>query len=143
MPDEPRGQFGTVHGHAGDVTVSLDGLSYRQTTKGKRYPYPDFGAEFIDALHKQPIGPGRRGLLRKLSCPTCGASVEGVPSAAVEVAVELTFKRISPIRVQLEIPGIVCAACGRGMVRIDDRDVASDLSDALIDAFNSVDMRPG
>ena len=143
MPDEVRGQFGTVRGRAGRVTVTLEGLSYRETTKGRRYPYPDFGAEFIDALHKQPIGPGRRGLLRRPSCASCDASLDGVPSSQVSAAVDLTFKRIPAIHLDVVMPGLVCPACGHGMVRIDDRAIASDLSDALIDAFNSVEMRPG
>jgi hypothetical protein len=41
------------------------------------------------------------------------------------------------------MPGITCPSCHRALTRIDDRAVASDLSDALIDAFTVASLVPG
>jgi hypothetical protein len=41
------------------------------------------------------------------------------------------------------MPGITCTSCHRSVVRIDDRNVQSDLSDALIVAFDMAGIRPG
>ena len=50
---------------------------------------------------------------------------------------------IRPIRVDLEMPGMRCAACARALVMINDRDIASDVSFALMDAFATVGLAPG
>jgi hypothetical protein len=61
----------------------------------------------------------------------------------VELAIELTLTGIPAIRVDLEMPGITCPACRRPLVKIDDRAVDSDPSDALIDAFDAAGIAPG
>ena len=58
--DDAIEQFGPLTGRKGDVRVTLTDMSYRQTSKGPRYPYADFGSDFIDALHKALPAPGRR-----------------------------------------------------------------------------------
>jgi hypothetical protein len=40
------------------------------------------------------------------------------------------------------MPGQGCPGCSRPVVRIDDRDLGSNVSDALIDAFNVVGLKP-
>lgn len=135
---------GPVEGRAQDVRVILTGLSTRRTAAGLRYPYPDFGSEFIEALHRQLVGPRRRGLIRSSpACPACDRSLEGTPSGVVTVTADVQLRRIPPIRLELEMPGLTCPGCARRLVRIDDRHVQSDLSDALIDAFNRAGIAPG
>ena len=41
------------------------------------------------------------------------------------------------------MPGRTCPACGHAVVLIGDRDIASDVSDALIEAFQSEAIKPG
>lgn len=124
--------------------MTLLGLSFRQTNGGRRYAYPDFGSDFIQALHGQLVGPRRRGLFRAtLLCPSCGRSLDGVLIGQVTVATDVDLRRIPPIHVDVEMPGMVCPSCDRRLVAIDDRNVQSDLSDALIDAFNRAGIAPG
>jgi hypothetical protein len=119
-------------------------LSFRQTSTGRLYPYADFGSDFIEPLHKALVAPRRRGLFRStLVCPSCGSSLEGIPVEPVPVTTEIALTRIPPVRVDLEMPWIKCPACDRSLVRIDDRGVDSDLSDALIDAFTAASLAPG
>ena len=61
----------------------------------------------------------------------------------VTVTTEVVLKRIPPIAIDIDMPGIVCPGCGRSLSMIRDRDVASDVSDALIDAFNVAGVKPG
>lgn len=144
MSDDGIGRLDPVRGRAQDVSVTLTGLSFRQTSRGRRYPYPDFGSDFIDALHKQLVGPRRRGLLRSTPvCAWCEASLDGVARQRVTVVADVALTKIPPIHLDIEMPGLTCSRCGRPMVMIDDRDVASDLSDALIAAFNSAGIAPG
>jgi len=144
MPDIPIEQFGPINGQAQQVRVTLTGLSFRQTSAGRRYAYPDFGSDFIDALYKQLEGPNRRGWIRStFLCPSCGRSLDGVPTGQVAVATDLVLSRIPAFHLDLEMPGMICPGCDRRLVMIDDRDLQSDLSDALIDAFNQAGLAPG
>jgi hypothetical protein len=59
------------------------------------------------------------------------------------MATDVVLKKVPPIHLDIEMPGLTCSRCGRPMVMIDDRDVVSDLSDALIAAFNSAGIAPG
>ena len=144
MTDVPVGRLGPVTGRSRDVTVRLTDVSFRETSAGRRYPYPDFGSDFIEALHKALVAPRRRGLVRStLVCPLCESSLEGIVLAPVPVTTEIALTRIAPIRIDLEMPGIRCPGCDRSLVMIDDRAIASDLSDALIDAFTAAALVPG
>jgi hypothetical protein len=138
------GRLAPVSGRARDVSVRLTDLSFRETTTGRRYPYPDFGSDFIEALHRALVAPRRRGLIRStLVCPPCESPLEGIAVEPVVVTTEIALIRIPPIRVDLEMLGIKCPGCDRSLVMINDRSVESDLSDALIDAFAVASMAPG
>ena len=144
MSEEPIGRLGPIVGRAGKVSVTLTDLSYRETSKGRRFPYGEFGPDFIAALHGALTGPRRKGLVRStLVCPGCESSLEGIAVGPVAVTTEVALTRIPPVRVDLEMPGMTCPDCRRSLVMIGDRAVASDLSDALIDAFKSAGMAPG
>ena len=144
MSEEPIGRLGPIVGRAGDVSVTLTDLSYRETSKGRRFPYGEFGPDVIAALHEALTGPRRQGLVRsKLVCPRCESSLEGIAVGPVAVTTEVALTRIPPVRVDLEMPGMTCPGCRRSLVMIGDRAVQSDLSDALIDAFTNAGMAPG
>jgi hypothetical protein len=138
----PLGRIDRASGKAGRVSITLSDLSYRQTGAGRRrWPYGEFGSDFIEALHAQLPRPRRQGLLRaKLSCPSCETSFEGAPVEVVTVGVRLDLGRVPPLGAEVEMPGIRCPRCGRPVVRIDDAAVDSDLSDAVIDAWRSVGL---
>ena len=143
MSKDPVERFGPVAGEAHGIRLMLTGLSFRQTEKGPRYAYGDFGSDFISKLHEGLTAPRRRGLLRStLLCPWCDHALDGIAPETVAAAVEVDLRKIPPIEVEVEMPGYTCPGCGRQPVRIDDRDVQSDLSDALIDAFGQVGLRP-
>ncbi len=145
MDDESRfPRLDAVTGQAHDITVTLTNLSYRQTNTDKKYAYGDFGSDFIQALHEALPTPRRRGFLRStLVCPACETPLDGIAVQPVTVSADVAVRRIPPIRVDLEMPGIKCPGCDRSFVRIDDRDVQSDVSDALIAAFATVSLKPG
>ncbi len=144
MSDEPIGRLGPTVGRAGKVSVTLTDLSFRETGKGRRFPYGEFGPDFIAALHGALTGPRRRGLVRStLVCPGCESSLEGIAVGPVAVTAVVALTSIPPVRVDLEMPGMTCPGCRRSLVLIGDRAVQSDLSDALIDAFKSAGMTPG
>ncbi len=144
MPDVPLARLGPISGRKNDVGVTLTDLSFRQTSTGRRYPYPDFGSDFIEALHKALAAPRHRGLVRStLVCPSCEASLDGIAVGRVNVATPVDLKRIPPIRVEVEMPGMTCPGCALTLVRVDDREVESGLSDALIAAFDAAGVVPG
>ena len=144
MTDTSLGRLGPVSGRSRDVNVTLTGLSFRQTSAGRRYPYGEFGPGFIEALHNALAAPRRRRLLRSsMVCPSCETSLDGIPGALVSVATQLAFTEIPPVRVDVEMPGITCPGCLSPLVRTDDRAIESDLSDALIAAFASAGISPG
>jgi hypothetical protein len=144
VPDHELGRLDPISGRAGEVCVTLTGMTFRETNRGRRFPYPDFGSDFIGPLHDGLISPRRRGLLGFGSaCAWCNAPLDRVPRQPVTASADVVLKRVPPIRVDVEMPGLVCPACSRAMVMINDRTVESDLSDALIAAFDSVAIAPG
>jgi hypothetical protein len=144
MTDVPIGRLGPVSGRARDVSVTLTDLSCRQTSTGRRFPYPDFGSDFIEALHRALVAPRTLGLFRwRQVCPWCDTSLAGIAVEPVPITTEIALTRIPPIRVDLKMPGIKCPGCDRSLVMIDDRGLDSDLSDALIDAFRAASLVPG
>jgi hypothetical protein len=144
MSEEPIGRLGPIVGRAGDVSVTLTGLSYRETSKGRWFPYGEFGPDFIASLHRALTGPRHKGLVRsRLVCPGCESTLEGMAVGRIAVTTEVALTRIPPVRVDLEMPGMTCPGCRRPLVMIDDRAVQSNLSDALIDAFRSAGVAPG
>ena len=103
--------LGPLAGRSRDVAVTVTGLTSLQTSKGTHYPYPEFGSDFVDALHRELPAPRRRGILRSRVCPICGTSLDGIPGTQVDVTVNVALSRIPPIRVDVEMPGIRCPGC--------------------------------
>lgn len=144
MRDAPLGRVERVDGAAGAIRVTFTNLSFRQTSKGRRWPYGEFGPDLLYALHDRLTSPRRRGVFRSaLVCPSCDAMLDGSASEAVTVAVKLQLPAIPPLGIEVQMPGIRCPGCGRSLVRLDDRNVESDLSDALIAALRSAGIEPG
>ncbi len=145
MSDRPIGEIPRLTGRAGDVSVAISPMPFRETEKGRRFAYPEFPPDFLEELYKKLSAPRRQGLFRsKLICPTCETGLDAIVVGRAAVAINATLKRIpSPMRVEVEMPGLVCPGCHQSLVRMDDRNVQSDLSDALIDAFNAGDIKPG
>jgi hypothetical protein len=137
-------RFEPVTGQAHDITVTLTNLSYRDTGSEKKYAYGEFGPDFIVALYDALPAPRRRGLLRStLICPVCDAALDANAIQPVKVVAEVALRKVPPIGVDLEMPGLKCPSCDRSLVKSYDRDLQSDLSDALIDAFATVGLKPG
>lgn len=144
MADPELERLDPIEGRAGGVTVRLTGMTCRRTAAGRRYPYSDFGLDLIDALHDGLAQPTRGGLFRaRLACPSCDTALDEPATRQVDVATDVALATIPPIRVELTMPGLVCPRCRRSVSRIDSRVVASDVSDALIAAFDSAAIHPG
>jgi hypothetical protein len=137
-------QLGAIRGQAGRVHVVLTGLVVRDTGKGLRSPYPEFGSELLAGLHEKLVAPAHRGFFRsRTTCPVCSTALDGLPAQSVGIATEVTLQSIPPVQVDLAIPGVFCPTCRMQLVLLDDRKVASDLSDALIAALKSAAIKPG
>jgi hypothetical protein len=144
MPDVPIEQFEPISGRANQVFVTLTDVSFRRTDKGARYAYGEFGSDLIQALHDQLVRPKRRGLLRlKLGCPGCERPLDDVAIGEVTVATDIDLRKIPSIHLDLTMPGVVCPGCDRRLVMMHDNNIQSDLSDALIDAFDQAGLKPG
>jgi hypothetical protein len=145
MSDSSIGQIPRLTGRAGEISVAISPMPFRETPKGRRYPYADFGADFMDAFYPSLPAARLHGLFRvKLVCPTCDVRLDDATVGRVAFAVEVALKRIpSPIRVDVEMPGVICPRCGRSLIDLDDRTLRGHLGDALIDAFEAGGIKPG
>jgi ribosomal protein S27AE len=144
MQGEQLGQVPPITGAKHESSVTLTGMSFRMKKGERHFPYSEFGSEFIGALHKQLPKPTHRGLNRWTPvCPACGTSLAAAGVQQTRASVNIALRTIPAIRVDVDMPGRTCPACGHAVVLIGDRDIASDVSDALIEAFQSEAIKPG
>ena len=122
-------------GHAGSATARFASLPYRMKDGRRRFANGEFGADLIDALYRALPPEPKRFLLGRAKCRRCGVAVE-TEAVTRSFALQLHLRDLDELALTLEMPAVACAACGF-VHRTGDRNVESDVSDAMIAAFES------
>jgi hypothetical protein len=101
----------------------------------RRFATADFGADLIDALYRALPPEPKRFLFGRAKCQRCGVALE-TKILTHSFVLRLTLRDLDELGLTVEMPAVICAACGFVHVT-GDRNVESDLSDAMIAAFES------
>jgi hypothetical protein len=125
-------------GRAGDVTARFQRLPYK-LKKGKlRFAHDDFGNELITALYKVMPPEPKRFLFGAGKCQRCGQPLPEEPRSHT-YGLRIDIRGLEPINLTVELPSVECGMC-RTPHRTGGRDVESDLSEAMIAAFESAEL---
>lgn len=132
------GYTGELTGRAGEVGARFERLPYKLKDGRRRFAHNDFGNELIGALYRVMPPEPKRFLFGAGKCQRCGSQL---PEQARPHAFDLTLdiRGLEPIHLTAELPSVRCETCGTEH-RIGERDVESDLSDAMIAAFESAGL---
>jgi len=110
----------------------------------KRYPASDFGGWLIDQIYNvKKIMAERRGVFKKkLFCPSCGAELHSEYRGPKQIEFELRYVDFDPFILQITIPSISCPQCNRICGIDSDGSLNNHLSEAILAAFKSENIKP-
>ena len=126
-------------GRAGVASVRFERLPFRLKDGQRRFCHGDFGSELIGQLHEVlPPAPTHFLLLGSARCRACGTGLTAAARPS-SLDVQLRLCGVAPTTLTIEIPLTPCGNCG-ATHRDGDRQAESDLSDALIAAFEAAGL---
>lgn len=134
------GYTGELIGRAGVAAARFEKLPYKLKNGKQQFAHDDFGNELITALYRGLPPEPRRFLFGAGKCQRCGTQLPDHEQAlpqSFELRIEI--KGLEPIMMTVELPCVACPGCGT-QHRTGERETESDLSDAMIAAFESAGL---
>ena len=125
-------------GRAGNAGARFERLPYKLKDGKQRFAHDDFGNELIGALYRVLPPEPKRFLFGAGKCRRCGNQLPDQPRP-LSFDLRIDIKGLEPINMTVDLPSDRCASCGTEH-RTGGRDVESDLSDAMIAAFESAGL---
>ena len=106
---EPR-----VVGKFKQVRVTFAGTSLLKPGGTSQYIDESFGLFILDEVfRRQSILSRKKGLLRKTHhCRQCEAGLMGLKARGRRFTLNLTYKALPPVTIDIEMPAIPCRECG-------------------------------
>lgn len=132
------GYTGALYGRKGEVGARFERLPYHVKDGKPRFAHGEFGSELIDALYRVMPPEPKRLLFGAGKCQKCGTRLPDQPRPHF-FELRLEINGLEPINLTVELPAVACPACGTEH-RTGERDVESDLSDAMIAAFKEAGL---
>jgi hypothetical protein len=108
-PKEPK-----VAGRFKQVRVTIAGASLLKADGAAQYVNEGFGLFILDEVfRRQSILSKLKGLLRKKHhCRNCGAGLMGLKARGRRFTLNLSYKELPPLTLDIEMPAIPCRECG-------------------------------
>lgn len=106
---------------------------------GIRYPYPEWGNEFREAVVEAlpfAVPSGAQHL-----CLRCQTPLGGAEPGEGRFPVQLRMRHGVDVSLTATLPMVVCARCGTAQAELSG-DLENDLEDALTEAFGSAGLEP-
>jgi len=130
-------------GAGNDVRLVIQPMPYLGCSCGaeRRAPFPDFFPEVRPMINdKLPVA--KRAMFGgKLSCGSCGHPLASDLAAMRTFRASFALEGTIPFVVEIVAKGLTCASCGSEQLALD-KQLDSDLSDALIDAIDRERIKP-
>jgi len=106
----------------------------------RRFLYPDFGAKYRPHL-SEDLPHAERSLFGKPCCSGCDERLSAAEPTPEAFELRIDLEKAGPITTELVVPAVRCAACGKTQA-LFDRQLDSDISEALIAAMDGQAIRP-
>ena len=132
------GYTGELTARAGEAGARFERLPYRLKDGRRLFAHNDFMYELIGALYRVMPPEPKRFLFGAGKCRRCGSQLPEQPRPH-SFDLTLDMRGLEAVRLTVELPSVQCPACGTEH-RTGDRNVESDLSDAMIAAFESAEL---
>lgn len=132
------GYTDVLTGRAGDAGARFERLPYKLKDGKPRFAKGDFGNELIGALYRVMPPEPRRFLIGAGKCQKCGSQLPEAPRPH-SFELQIDIRDLEPIQMTIELPSVRCGTCATEH-RTGGRDLESDLSDAMIAAFESANL---
>lgn len=132
-------------GADGDASVAFINATFQRVNESiKRYPDPDFGAWLTEQIfYKKKIFSDMQGVFRKkFSCPSCGTELDPAFKKFRQIEYQLRYKDFAPFVLQVTIPSVICRQCNRVSGIDIDGSLNNHLSEAIIIAFKTENIKP-
>lgn len=130
------------------VRVRIEGMPGMQCPQGhRRFVAPDFAVKMMnDLLSGKDLAAldaaVQKGLLRKRACcPQCGQELGDAAAGSVQSKRQIELQGLEAFGVQVELPTLRCAGCGRECVP-PEKTVVDGLMKATASAFRSAQVSP-
>jgi len=134
-----------LRGSHGEIEVffsNLPTLFCGQSGHPRRFADPDFGARLIDAVFwKKNVPLAQQGVWAKVKCIECDKALSKEPSYLGEVGGLLEIRDLPPFSIRIQGPVTTCPRCGTEQLKAT-KEVGADVSNAFVDAFKRIDLRP-
>ena len=111
-----------VAGEDGPLKLTARGMPVFRCAKGHNMPvHQDFMIWLIREIKERggqiPAGKEQGLLLKKHLCGACGKDLAGKPERRQAHAFDLSYEGLAPFKLDVEVPGYKCTACGREQMR--------------------------
>jgi hypothetical protein len=132
------GYTGELVGRFGDAAARFERLPFTMKEGKPRFAHDDFGSELIDALYRVLPPEPSRFLFGAGKCQKCGNKLPEQPRPHA-FDLRIAIRGLEPINMTAELPSVRCGNCGTEH-RTGERDAESDLSFAMMQAFDSAGL---
>jgi hypothetical protein len=131
-------------GRSGPVQVQIRDMPVvaRMDGPGYRYPTPEFGSEFLEAVVDGMPTADRAGWpwRRVTRCGVCQSLVSS-PIPEAEFAIPIRLTELPEFRVEFRLPAIKCEQCGLEQM-LADNTISFHRTEALSQAFKAAQVEP-
>ncbi|MDZ7694383.1 MAG: hypothetical protein U5K69_25215 [Balneolaceae bacterium] len=138
-----------ITGRNEKIRVSFKNLKVRSCGKEdhpKKYAYPDFGSELNDEIFWGETSPTSKtnvylNLTSQRKCCSCKNIIEERLAVNEELTFDLNIERVPELELSIKGPVLRCRSCGVKQI-IADEDTSFKISEAIVDAFDKVNLNP-
>lgn len=126
------------------VRVTFFGASFFKTdgTTSPKFADDNFGLFILDEIFsRQSILTKQKGLLRKTHhCRKCDTDLMGTKAHRRRFALNITYKQLPSLKLEIEMPAIPCRKCGTSNA-VNEESTKFTISGAIAMAFESLKDR--
>ncbi len=135
------------------MKTSLEGAARDTLVKVSDYPYyrcdrcgalanadPDFDMYLIDAIDDATPTADTSWNGRASSCSKCHADLATDSATLQTLGAALEIRKARTVGVVVQAPGFACPSCGTHQLQGGEEYVASNIADALIEAFKALGL---
>jgi len=134
-----------IAGSKGDIKITINRATFHESEDNSlESPHPEFAEWLVEQVFNwEKILATKSGLFtKKYFCPACKTELNPSLRTSLESSYNLEFMDFSPFSMSVRMPSVICPQCNKTCGIDLKGSFESDFVDAIIDAFNSANIRP-